>query len=93
MFINAKAAARYVGFEPGDGPARYDPAMKAFYAWLRVARVPKHYRGQRVLVFRVAELEAAILCNDDVPSKSASLNQMEALAREHVKSATHRKRA
>jgi len=84
-FISAKAAARFVGFEPGDGSARRDPAMRAFYEWVRVARVPKHHRGRRCLVFRVSELEAAITGTEHVSAAAATaLTRMESLAREHV---------
>lgn len=84
-FINARAAARFVGYEPGEGPARSDPAMRAFYEWVKVARVPKHYRGQRCLVFRISELEAAITAGEhEADAPADSLTRMETLAREHV---------
>lgn len=59
-FISARAAARFVGFEPGEGIARDDREMHRFYEWVRTMRIPKHHRGPRQLVFRVSELEAAI---------------------------------
>ena len=85
-FVNARTAARFVGFEPGEGAARRDPAMRAFYAWVEVARVPKHRRGQRCLVFRLSELEAAITAAADIADAPGadSFSKMEALARAHV---------
>lgn len=84
-FITAKAAARFVGFEPTDGPARTDPAMRAFYEWVRVARVPKHRRGPRVLLFRLSELEAAITASEPPrPEAATPRTRMEQLAYEHV---------
>lgn len=96
-FINARAAARFVGFEPGEGPAGRDPAMRAFYEWVRVARVPKYYRGPRVLLFRVSELEAVIANTAVAPPASGevdatdTLTRMQKLAREHVLQVTKKK--
>jgi len=84
-FISAKAAARFVGLEPGEGSARRDPQMRAFYEWLKIARVPKHYRGRRCLVFRISELEAAITGGTHRPADaSGALTRMETLGRDHV---------
>ena len=84
-FVNARTAARFVGYEPGEGPARRDPEMRAFYAFVDAARVPKHRRGERCLVFRLSELEAAITTADhEGEASSHSLTRMEALAREHA---------
>lgn len=82
-FINARQAARFVGFEPGEGPARTDPQMRAFYQWVSTNRVPKHQRGPRVLVFRLSELEAVITAAERA-APEASLTRMEQLAREHI---------
>ena len=88
-FVSARTAARFVGFEPGEGAARRDPAMRAFYAWVEVARVPKHRRGERCLVFRLSELEAAITASETADTGAGSLTRMEALAREHVLRVAH----
>jgi hypothetical protein len=84
-YLNARQAARFVGFEPGDRSARSDKEMRRFYAWVRRARVPTHRRAERCLLFRVSELEGAIAAaTSDAPETNAALTQMEALAREHV---------
>src|SRR5262245_61986236 len=82
-FISARAAARFCGYEPGDGLARTDKEMRAFWEWCRRMRIPKYGRG-RYRVFRVSELEAAILGKADRDASTASLDRMAQLAREHV---------
>lgn len=86
-FLNARQAAKYVGFEPGEGTARDDKEMRRFYEWVRVARVPKHQRGPRNLLFRVSELEAAIAAAsaDDPVATTESLDRMETLARDWIR--------
>ena len=89
-FVSARTAARFVGYEPGEGAARRDPAMRAFYAWVDAARVPKHRRGERCLLFRLSELEAAITAADHgADTAGESCSRMEALAREHVLRVVH----
>jgi hypothetical protein len=60
-YLTSRQAALYVGYTPrGDGALhRDDPAMRAFYEWIRRARVPKLHRG-RIVLFRRTDLDAAI---------------------------------
>lgn len=34
-WLPARRAAEHVGYEPGPGPSRRDPAMRAFYAFVQ----------------------------------------------------------
>lgn len=89
-FVSAKVAARFAGFEVGDGPAGRDAGMRAFYQWVRENRVPKHHRGPRILVFRLSELEAVITATerpDADTTPAGAVNRFEQLGRDHIRRA------
>lgn len=64
-FLNSRAAARHVGYEPGVDeagkplPTVKDPQMACFYQWVKRNGVPTHRRG-RTLLFKAEELDEAI---------------------------------
>jgi hypothetical protein len=88
-FVPARVAARFVGFEVGDGPAGKDAGMRAFYQWVRENHVPKHHRGPRILVFRLSELEAAITATETptAADETTALSRLEQLGRDHIRQA------
>jgi hypothetical protein len=92
-FMNSRAAAKHVGYEPGadaDGrplPTDKDKAMRAFYEFARRAGIEKHYRGRgrnRRLLFLRRDLDRAISRDTDAQHQSR-FERMETLAREHAR--------
>lgn len=85
QWLNTRQAARYVGYEPGDGPLAADPQVRCFYSWA-LSRGVKRQPGRAVYARR--DLDAAI--SGQAPD-SPALEHMRQLARQDV--ADRRRRA
>jgi hypothetical protein len=77
VYLNARKAAEYLGYEVGTGPR--DKGLRAFYELVRRHRVTKHRIGSRLL-FKQAELDAVVNRTDSEKQASA-FTRMEELAR------------
>jgi hypothetical protein len=84
-WLNTRQAARYVGYEPGDGPLSADPQIRCFYAWC-VSRGVHQQPGRAV--YAQADLDAAI---SGTTPEAPALARMRQLARQDV--ADRRRRA
>lgn len=91
-WISARRAAEFLGYEPGDGPSHRDPAMRAFYEFVRRHRhriVTK--KVGRLLRFRESSLEAAIdafTTEADRKRSRSRFEEMQQRAREHARGVT-----
>jgi hypothetical protein len=91
-YLNARAAARYVGYEPAVDasgkpvPAHKDPQMRAFYDFIRRHHVEKTHRGRKLL-FRQRWLDRALGRCDDAQQQAQRdrLQHMGDLARRHAR--------
>lgn len=82
-FLNARQAAAYVGYEPGEGPARTDRAMKCLYEFVRRHKVRKYGSPGRLL-FSTADLDRAV-GKPAPPANVAEFERMAELARKHAR--------
>lgn len=88
-YLDARAAAEYVGFRPGperdaDGnrvPARKDLALRAFWHFVRKHHVPVKRAG-KLARFRAIDLELAVERSTD--EHGDKVQQMEELGRRHA---------
>jgi hypothetical protein len=83
VYLNARKAAEYVGYDVGPGPSRTDRGMRAFYELVRRHRVAKHRIGRR-LMFKQTDLDAAAAAASE-PAAVDPFARMEALARAHAR--------
>lgn len=61
-FVNARQAARMLGYEVGDGPSASEPGLRALYACIKRNKVQPYRRGQdkRTVLFDRRDIEALL---------------------------------
>jgi hypothetical protein len=82
-YLNARQAARYLGYEVGDGPVRTDKGVRAFREMCRRHGVKAQHFGRRALFSR-AELDAAVSPTNGTAAQDA-FARMEALAQQDAR--------